>query len=56
MIERVAETMTSEVDVRLTSLSSSAAGGRTLYEGRGRNACLETQGDLAFILDDHEAK
>jgi hypothetical protein len=52
MIERVAETMTSEIDVRLSSL----AGGRLLYEGRGHHACLETQGDLAFILDAPEAK
>jgi tocopherol cyclase len=48
MIERVAETMSSEMDVRLSSLGD----GRTLFEGRGRHACLETQGDLHFILDD----
>jgi len=47
MIERVAETMTSEVDVRLTSL----AGGETVFEGRGVNACLEAQGDLERVLD-----
>jgi len=48
MIERVAETMTSETDVCLSTL----ANGSVVYEGRGRNACLETQGDLASILDD----
>jgi hypothetical protein len=47
MLERVAETMTSDIGVSLTSL----AGGRALYAGRGRHACLETQGDLGFILD-----
>ena len=48
MIERVAETMTSEVDLRFSSLAT----GATLYEGRGRHACLEVQGNLAAILDD----
>jgi len=47
MIARVAETMTSEVDVRLASLE----GDRTRFEGRGRHACLEAQGDLHLILD-----
>jgi hypothetical protein len=47
MIARVAETMTSEVDVRLASL----AGDRVVFEGRGRHACLEAQGDLDRILD-----
>lgn len=47
MIERVAETMTSSVDVRLQRLSD----GRTLFEGRGTNACLEAQGDLDAVLD-----
>ncbi|MDG2049674.1 MAG: tocopherol cyclase family protein [Myxococcota bacterium] len=48
MIERVAETMTSEVHVRLDQL----AGERSLFEGVGRHACLEAQGDLSGILDE----
>jgi hypothetical protein len=47
MIARVAETMTSQADVRLATLK----GDRTRFEGRGRHACLEAQGDLDRILD-----
>jgi tocopherol cyclase len=47
MIERVAETMMSEVDVRLSRLD----GGGMVFAGRGRNACLEAQGDLGRVLD-----
>jgi tocopherol cyclase len=47
MIERVAETMASEVEIRFSLLSTAA----TVYEGRGRHACLEVQGDLAAVLD-----
>ena len=47
MIERVAETMTSEVDVRLSRVDGDAV----VFEGRGTNACLEAQGDLARVLD-----
>ena len=47
MIERVAETMTSEVKVRLERLD----GKRTIFEGVGRHACLEAQGDLSGVLD-----
>ena len=46
MLERVAETMTSEIELRFSELS-----GGVVYEGRGRHACLETQGDLAAVLD-----
>jgi hypothetical protein len=46
MIERVAETMTSAVEVRLSRL-----GGGVVFAGRGANACLEAQGDLAKVLD-----
>jgi hypothetical protein len=46
MIERVAETMTSEVDVRLSRLD-----GGVVFAGRGSNACLEAQGDLDRVLD-----
>lgn len=45
MMERVAETMTSEIALRLASLS-----GDVVYEGRGRHACLELQGDLPALL------
>ena len=48
MIERVAETMSSEVELRFSSPTTD----ETPYEGRGRHACLEVQGDLAAILDD----
>ena len=48
MIERVAETMSSEVELRFSSLATDT----TLFEGRGRNACLEVQGELSAILDD----
>lgn len=47
MIERVAETMTSDVELRFSSLKT----GETLYQGRGHHACLEAQGDLAAIVD-----
>lgn len=46
MIARVAETMTSEADVRLTRLSDD----RVIFEGCGQHACLEAQGDLARVL------
>jgi tocopherol cyclase len=48
MIERVAETMSSEVELRFSSLATDT----TLFEGRGRHACLEVQGELSAILDD----
>jgi tocopherol cyclase len=47
MIERVAETMTSEVDVRFSEVD----GGAEVFAGRGGHACLEAQGDLAAVLD-----
>ena len=50
MLERVAETMTSRIEVRF----SRVADGATLYEGTGRSACLETQGKLELICDDIE--
>ncbi len=46
MIARVAETMTSEVEVRLSRLED----GAIVFEGRGANACLEAQGDLDKVL------
>jgi len=47
MIERVAETMTSQIDLRLTTIDA----GAVVYEGRGQHACLEAQGDLDAVLD-----
>ncbi len=49
MLERVAESMTSQVDLRL--LARAPEGDRLVFEGTGRNACLEAQGDLDRILD-----
>jgi tocopherol cyclase len=46
MIERVAETMTSEVAVRLSKLGDD----KTIFEGVGRHGCLEVQGDLQRVL------
>ena len=48
MIERVAETMTSEVAVRLSRLHDDEA----IFEGVGRHGCLEVQGDLERVLDE----
>ena len=47
MLERVAETMNSSIDVRLQRV-----GGRPVFEGRGVHGCLEIQGDLDAILQD----
>jgi hypothetical protein len=47
MIARVAETMTSEVEVRLARLQD----GETVFEGRGLHACLEAQGDLERVRE-----
>ncbi len=47
MIERVAETMTSDVQVRLVRLDD----GAVVFDGLGRHACLEAQGDLDRVLD-----
>lgn len=47
MLERVAETMTSTVEVRFSELGS----GELVYEGTGQNGCLEVQGNLQFIAD-----
>lgn len=46
MVARVAETMTSEVEARLTRLDDGSA----VFEGRGAHACLEAQGDLERLL------
>ncbi|MEP4146071.1 MAG: tocopherol cyclase family protein [Halioglobus sp.] len=48
MIERVAETMTSQIDIRLER----RADGSLVYEGRGEHGCLEVQGELGSILHD----
>ena len=47
MIERVAESMTSDVYVRLQSTSDE----RTLFEGSGEHGCVELQGDIDAILE-----
>ncbi len=47
MIERAAETMTSEIDLRLSAIDRGAA----VREGRGHYACLEAQGDPGAVLD-----
>ena len=47
MIERGAETMTSEIDLRLSAIDRGAA----VREGRGHYACLEAQGDPGAVLD-----
>lgn len=44
MLERVAETMTSEIELRFLERS-----GEVVYEGTGRSACLEAQGALDRI-------
>jgi hypothetical protein len=49
MLERVAETMTSEIDVRL--LARGPDGDRVVYEGTGRAGCLEAQGRLDRIVE-----
>ncbi|MFA6241664.1 MAG: tocopherol cyclase family protein [Candidatus Hydrogenedentales bacterium] len=46
MLERVAETMTSIIRLRFTTLN-----GEERYSGTGRNACLEIQGNLEKVLD-----
>jgi len=48
MVARVAETMTSTVDLRLQRRDS----GETLFEGRGQHGCLEVQGELESIQGD----
>lgn len=47
MLERVAETMTSTVAVRFTEVAS----GALVFEGTGRNGCLEVQGNLSFVTN-----
>jgi hypothetical protein len=44
MLERVAETMNSEIELCFRERD-----GARIYEGTGRSACLEAQGDLARI-------
>jgi tocopherol cyclase len=45
MLERVAETMTSTINVECTR------GNEVIYEGQGNHGCLETQGNLPAIVD-----
>jgi hypothetical protein len=46
MHKRVMETLSSTVEVRLSTLS----GGRELFRGTGRHAGLEVQGDLSMLV------
>jgi hypothetical protein len=48
MVERVAETMTSQIDICLQRLADDSI----LYQGSGGHGCLEVQGDLDAILHD----
>lgn len=48
MVERVAETMTSSVELRFERI----ADGEILFQGSGEHGCLEVQGDLDAILHD----
>lgn len=47
MLERVAETMTSKIDVELTEIKTN----RRLFSGTGTTGCLEINGKLEEILD-----
>lgn len=48
MVERVAESMTSHIELRFERLRDR----QTLFEGIGKHGCLEVQGDLDAILQD----
>jgi hypothetical protein len=48
MTERVAESMTSQIDIKLENGGQS----EVIFEGSGRHGCLEVQGDLDAILHD----
>jgi tocopherol cyclase len=47
MVERVAETMNSTIELRFERVR----GGEVLFEGQGEHGCLEVQGDLEAIID-----
>lgn len=47
MLRRVAETMSSRIEVRLEEI----AGGDVVFEGLGEHCCLEVQGDIGAILN-----
>lgn len=49
MVERVAETMNSKIEVRFERIGSR----ELLFEGYGEHGCLEVQGDLKSIVDQH---
>ena len=48
MLERVAETMTSAIQLRFYLRDSDTP----LFEGEGKNACLEVQGNTDFLIED----
>jgi len=47
MVERVAETMNSRIELRFERIVN----GEVLFEGHGEHGCLEVQGDLDTIMD-----
>lgn len=47
MVERVAETMNSTIELRFEKIKT----GKILFEGQGEHGCLEIQGDLEAIID-----
>jgi hypothetical protein len=47
MVERVAETMNSRIELRFERIK----GGEILFEGQGEHGCLEVQGDLDTLVD-----
>ena len=47
MVERVAETMNSKIELRFEKVD----GGEILFEGQGEHGCLEVQGDLDTIIN-----
>lgn len=47
MVERVAETMNSTIELRFEKVD----GGEILFEGQGEHGCLEVQGDLDTIIN-----
>lgn len=46
MVERVAETMNSKIELRFERIK----GGEILFEGQGEHGCLEVQGDIEAII------
>ena len=47
MVERVAETMNSKIELRFERVGSP----EVIFEGLGEHGCLEVQGDLDTVTD-----